>query len=350
MTEKPYRGKILWVDLSAGECSEESLPDEFYEQYLSGLGLAAAVLYRAIPAGADPLGPENVLGFVSGVLTGTPSLLTGRWMAVGKSPLTGTWGDANCGGRLSPAIKQCGYDGIFVRGISPRPVYLLVDKQGARLVDAGDLWGKDAIETERALREKYAAGREPAVACIGPSGEKRSLIAGICHDYGRLAARSGLGAVMGAKRLKAVVLNGSQAIRCADPDRMKKLSQRARRFYKLNVPLPPGRWMRRLGVLLRSMPLTMRMDGVLTTLLYRKWGTISLNQASVEWGDSPVRNWKGSYLDYPAAVSAGIDPDKIRSRELRKYRCYSCPLACGGICSLNGNGGETHKPEYETVM
>jgi len=350
MSGKPYIGKILWVDLGAGECREEALPDSLYEQFLSGLGLAAAVLYRGIPAGADPLGPDNVLGFVSGLLTGTPSLFTGRWMAVGKSPLTGTWGDANCGGRFSPAIKQCGYDGIFVRGISPRPVYLLIDAQGARLQDAAGLWGQDAIETERALRQRHGGGREPAVACIGPAGERLSLIAGICHDYGRMAARSGLGAVMGAKRLKAVVLKGTRPVQSADPEKMKALSQRARRFYKLNVPLPPGRFMPALGVLLRSLPFTLRMDGLLTTLLYKKWGTISLNQTSVEWGDSPVKNWQGSHLDYPTRVSAGIDPDKIRARELQKYRCYACPLGCGGICSLDGNGRETHKPEYETVM
>ena len=116
-----FMGKVLWVDLSSQTFTEEQIPDSVYREYLSGIGLAAYLLYDRIPAGADPLGPENILGFVSGLLTGTPSLFSGRWMAVGKSPLTGTWGDANCGGYFSLSIKQCGYDGIFFTGISDAP-------------------------------------------------------------------------------------------------------------------------------------------------------------------------------------------------------------------------------------
>jgi len=108
-----YTGKILTVDLSTRHIREETIPDRVYEQYLSGIGLAAYILHDRIPAGADPLGPENIMGFVSGLLTGTGSLFAGRWMVVGKSPLTGGWGEANCGGSFSPAIKRCGYDGIF---------------------------------------------------------------------------------------------------------------------------------------------------------------------------------------------------------------------------------------------
>ncbi|TLN18777.1 aldehyde ferredoxin oxidoreductase, partial [bacterium] len=219
-----------------------------------------------------------------------------------------------------------------------------------RLMDAADLWGQDALETERVLHERHDDQRDVAVACIGPAGERRSLIAGICHDNGRMAARSGLGALMGSKRLKALVLKRGRPVGSADTLRMKQLTDRVRRYYTLEVPLPPGSWMPALGRLLRRLPLTVRMDGLLVTLLYQKWGTSSLNQTSVEWGDSPVKNWQGSYLDYPARISNGIDPDKIRARELRKYHCYACPLGCGGICTLDGKGVETHKPEYETIM
>ncbi len=111
----------------------------YYRKYLAGIGLGAALLYRDMPAGADPLGPENILGFLPGLLTGAGSLFTGRWMAVAKSPLTGTWGDLNCGGTLAFAIKQCGYDGIFFKGASVKPVYLLIDARGPQLVDAGDV-------------------------------------------------------------------------------------------------------------------------------------------------------------------------------------------------------------------
>ena len=180
------------------------------EQYLSGTGLASYILYQRIPAGADPLGPNNILGFVSGLLTATGSLFSGRWMVAVKSPLTGGWGDANCGGNFSPAIKRCGFDGIFFTGVSEKPVYLHVRHDGARLCDATDLWGKDAVETEAALIQ--APGNRARVACIGPAGEKLSLISGICNDRGRIAARSGLGAVMGSKKFKAVVLTGRRRV------------------------------------------------------------------------------------------------------------------------------------------
>jgi aldehyde:ferredoxin oxidoreductase len=180
------------VDLGSGTFTEQQIEDEVYQRYLSGVGLAAYLLYDRIPAGADPLGPENVLGFVSGLLTGTPSLFTGRWMAVGKSPLTQTWGDANCGGYFSLAIKKCGYDGIFFTGQAQKPVYLFHGPGGPELRDAADLWGKDTVETETLLRERHGDHRKPGVACIGPAGEMRSRIAGISHDLGRMAARSGL--------------------------------------------------------------------------------------------------------------------------------------------------------------
>lgn len=357
MTSKPYTGKVLWVDLSGGEIRTETLPDSFYEKYLSGMGLAAALLYREIPPQADPLGPENVLGFVAGLLTGTGALFAGRWLVVGKSPLTGTWGDSSCGGSFAPAIKQCGYDGIFVRGISPHPVVLYVTPGGAALEDASSLWGLDAVETEQALWREARGPKKPAVACIGEAGENRSLIAGICHDQGRLAARSGLGAVMGAKGLKAVVLNGARRIGCAHPAEMKTLSQRCNQYAHFSPPglTSSGRVPHWIGIALRKLPFAVTLDGLLTVALYRKWGTSGMNRGSIEWGDAPVRNWAGSERDFDARKSQAVDPDRVIAREQRKYHCYSCPLGCGGICTLNAPGGtqpaaETHKPEYETIM
>ena len=116
---KGYLGKVLKVDLTTGEIADEAITDSVYENVLSGIGLGAYYLYNNIPADADPLGPDNILGLTSGMLVGTGSLVTGRWMAVCKSPLTGGWGDANCGGDFAPAIKACGYDAIFFKGISP---------------------------------------------------------------------------------------------------------------------------------------------------------------------------------------------------------------------------------------
>jgi aldehyde:ferredoxin oxidoreductase len=346
--DKGYMGKVLVVDLGKGEITAETIPGSVYENYLSGLGLGAYLLFQWIPPNADPLGPENVLGFMSGLLTGTGSLFTGRWMVVGKSPLTNGWGDANCGGNLSPAIKRCGYDGIFFKGISERPVYLHIDSSGAELRDASHLWGKDAVETEEALQAETGTGSR--VACIGPAGENLSLISGISNDGGRMAARSGLGAVMGSKRLKALVLNGKKRIGVQNRPEMRKLSRRCNRWVQFQVPLFTGPQSSTVGALMRIMPTQMAMDGLLYKFFLRKWGTVSMNQASIEMGDSPIKNWKGSNVDFGPKHSLSVNPDAIINRESVKYHCYSCPLGCGGKCSMSGKFKETHKPEYETVL
>lgn len=343
-----YMGKILMVDLSSREICEEIIPDGVYEQYLSGIGLAACILYNRIPAGANPLGPDNILGFVSGLLTGTGSLFSGRWMVVGKSPLTGGWGDANCGGSFSPAIKRCGYDGIFFRGISDTPVYLLVKNGRAELRDASHLWGKDTVEAEEALITE--SGTQARVAVIGPAGEGLSLISGISNDRGRFAARSGLGAVMGSKKLKAVVLDGKKRIAVHNQEEIKRLSQHCNWWVQFQPPFLSGTLAAYLGLIMRVLPVQMATDGLLYKIMLRKWGTGGMNQISVETGDAPIKNWKGSSADWGIDKSLSANPDAIRQFEKVKYHCYSCPLGCGGICTTTGKYKETHKPEYETVL
>lgn len=344
-----YMGKVLWVDLDRKQFIEESISEEVYQNFLSGIGLAAHLLYEHIPPEADPLGPENVLGFVSGLLTGTPSLFSGRWMAVGKSPLTNTWGDANCGGYFSFAIKKCGYDGIFIKGISDHPVYLLIDPGGAQLLDADDLWGADTTTTESLLLERHRTHRTPGVVCIGPAGEKQSLIAGISHDFGRMAARSGLGAVMGSKNLKAVVLTGAQPVPVANPARMKALCQKPAKITRFSIPLS-AQMMALAGKFLRNPWFKIRWDGILFAGVLRKWGTVGLNQTSIEWGDSPIKNWAGTYKDFQQDKSKHISPKRIAEREQKKYHCLACPLGCGGKFQPNGDNQPSHRPEYETTL
>ncbi len=347
---KGYTGKILQVDLTSGEIREETIPDRVYATYLAGMGLGAYQLFRQIPAGADPLGPENVIGFVAGLLTGTGSLFTGRWSLVGKSPLTGGWGDANCGGMLAPAIKRCGYDGIFFSGASDKPVYLQVGNGKASLHDASDLWGHDAVETEEILTRRHHKKKLPRVACIGQAGENLSLISGVCTDRGRIAARSGLGAVMGSKKLKAVVLTGTRKIVPHDRAAVHALSRKCNRWATFEIPFFSGKMMGRLGTLMRILPTQTAMDGMLFKMMLSKWGTSSMNQMSVEMGDAPIKNWKGSNTDFGPQRSMGVNPDLFRECEIVKYHCYACPLGCGGICRTNGHYTETHKPEYETVL
>lgn len=338
------------VNLTDGRFEDQQIPDSVYEKFLSGSGLGGFILYNNVPVNADPLGPDNILGFVSGLLTGTGSLFTGRWMAVGKSPLTKGYGEANCGGNFSPAIKRCGYDGIFFKGISEKPVYLYIGDSGPELLDASSLWGKDAIETEEHLIEAFKGKRKPKIACIGQAGEKLSLISGISNDLGRMAARSGLGAVMGSKRLKAVVLDGSNRIEAEDKEEIKKLSQKCRKWVQFQPWFLSGKGLRILAAILRFLPFQTAMDGMLWKIMLKKWGTVALNQYSTELGDAPIKNWAGSNRDFAKDKSNAINPDTILESETSKYFCFSCPLGCGGTCKGNFPNGKSHKPEYESVI
>ncbi len=196
-------GKILFVDLSKGELKDEALDEKLCREFIGGYGIGARIIYNRQKAGVDPLGPDNILGFMTGPLTGTATPFGSRYgVVVGKSPLTGTWGDANSGGDFGPHLKFAGYDGVFFIGVSPKPVYLFIKDGKADLRDASHLWGKDTHETEDMLKAEL--GKEVRVANIGPAGEKLSLISAIINNKGRAAGRSGVGAVMGSKKLKAI--------------------------------------------------------------------------------------------------------------------------------------------------
>ena len=352
---KGYCGKILMVDLTSSAFDEIAIPDDIYEHFLSGVGLGAYILYKYLPKGTDPLSPDNVLGFVSGLLTGTGSFMTGRWLAVCKSPLTGGFGDANCGGTFSPAIKQCGYDAIFFKGKAAKPVFLLVDNKGPRLIDALSLWGQDTVETEASIRSIVTSKKRLAIATIGPAGEHQSLIAGISNDGGRMAARSGVGAVMGSKNLKAVVLGGSKLIRTQDPDEIKEISQTyAKKVKSSNLPaITTGAILPILGKSMVATDKAIPIDGMMSTAIMKKWGTGFSNTMGMTMGDAPVKNWKGSIADFPYRKYHHMNPDLIQKHETQKYHCYSCIIGCGGVCDIKGVSkgrfSHTHKPEYETV-
>jgi aldehyde:ferredoxin oxidoreductase len=215
-----YIGRFLFVDLTQGKISDELAVDDLYQNFFGGYGIGARVLFSRQKAKVDPLGPEAMLGFVAGLLTGTPALFGSRYVVVGKSPLTGTWGDANSGGDFGPYLKFSGYDAVFFSGISPSPVYLSIDNCKASLNPADDMWGKDTWETESILQAKY--GKEARVTCIGPAGESQSLISCIINDRGRAAGRSGLGAVMGSKKLKAIVVKGEVPVPIAHELELKE--------------------------------------------------------------------------------------------------------------------------------
>ena len=196
--EQAYNGKIVNIDVSTRTITPENLPDQMYKDYLGGYGIGARLLFDRIPQGADPLGPDNVLGLLPGLMTGTP-IFGNRFQAVCKSPSTGGWGDANCGGDFGPYLKFAGWDGILFSGVADKPIYILIEDENISICDASEYWGMGAIEAEKKFKAEY--GKKTSVALIGPSGEKLSYLSGICNEHGRLAARSGVGAVMGSKKI-----------------------------------------------------------------------------------------------------------------------------------------------------
>jgi aldehyde:ferredoxin oxidoreductase len=239
---------------------------------------------------------------------------------VGKSPLTGTWGDSSSGGNFGPYLRFAGYDAVFFTGLSEKPVYLLIDNGKAEIRDADRLWGKDTHETEDILKQEH--GNQVEVACIGPSGEKVSLIAAIMTDKGRAAGRSGLGAVMGSKKLKAVVVKGAMKVPVLDADRIAAL----RKEYRPKL----------VGLYEE----------------FHNYGTPAVVVPFAKIGDAPVKNWDGvCETDFPQIENLNIDA--VMSRVQKKYGCYRCVVACGGL--MKESTGEhryeagVHKPEYETI-
>jgi aldehyde:ferredoxin oxidoreductase len=312
-------GKILLVDLSKNKLKDEALDEKLCRQFIGGYGIGARILFSGQKAGVDPLGPDNILGILTGPFTGTPALAGTKHTVVGKSPLTGGWGDANSGGYFGAFLKYAGYDAVFFTGISAKSVYLFINNGKAELRDAAHLWGKDTRQTEEIL--KLELGKDVEVACIGPSGERLSHIAAVLSKN-RTAARSGLGAVMGSKRLKAVVVRGNMKVPIADEQRTREL----RKKY------------------------TAELGGHIAWL--KPFGTPFLVDIGVLSGDSPVKNWAGvGVIDFPDFKP--IAKEAVIARMTKKFACYQCPIGCGGY--MKAGTGEykyeagSRRPEYETI-
>jgi aldehyde:ferredoxin oxidoreductase len=319
-----YAGKIGFVDLTTGKIKTGTLDEKLGRDFIGGQGIGARILFEHQKKGIDPLGPESYLGFTTGPLTGTKVPTGGRYMAVCKSPLTGGWGDANSGGYFGAELKAAGWDAIFVNGIASTPKYIAIADGRLEIKDAAHLWGLDTIETERAI-QKDAGDKKIRIASIGPASEKRSLISGIVNDAGRVAARSGVGAVMGAKKLKAVAVRGTGKAAVAD----KAALDRLRKAY------------------LKEMK---DMGGFAQMLM--KYGTCGLTGGLVASGATPVKNWRYTGTQSFPNLEKIADADTVIAYQSRKYGCANCPIACGGIFNVTGGKypvGETHKPEYETI-
>jgi len=318
-----YMGKILRINLTKGEITEEFPDEEILKKYLGGAGLATWYLFNEVPKGVDPLGPENKLMLFTGPLTGTTSPSTGRYAAVSKSPLTNLWGQASSGGKWGVDFKKSGFDGIIFEGISPQPVYLITDDGKYELLNAEDIWGKDTSETTRLLRAEH--GEKFNVCCIGIAGENKVKYAAIMNDvdepyWGRTAGRCGMGAVMGAKRVKAIASRGTMTIPIADKEGY--IAEAKKRYTWVNESL---------------LKMTLEV-----------YGTAAVIDLVNIKGGFPTNNWQtGVFLNFEKINGTAINESILVNRKA----CFACPIACGRLIEIKSGPyactGEG--PEYESL-
>jgi len=310
-----YAGKMAYVSLTNGTVDFKETPDDLKRDYLGGRGFGARIVTDHMDPAADPLSPENVFVVASGPLTGTGIPLGSRYEVNAKSPLNGTLMSANSGGTFGWKIKKAGFDAAVFFGRSDKPVYLFLSEGTAELRDAAAYWGMTVHETTDALIADI--GDEKAkVACIGPAGEKQSLLACVLNDYDRAAGRSGAGAVMGAKNLKAIVATGNLPITEADRDQLDVVKERIREKIQTN--------------------------GICEALT--KYGTSVLVNIINENGILPTRNFQRGYFENAEKISGETIADTILQKN---SGCYACIVRCSRVCEVDG---EVHEgPEYEPV-
>ncbi|MTI82644.1 MAG: aldehyde ferredoxin oxidoreductase [Firmicutes bacterium] len=315
-----WSGTILEVDLTSQTVSKKELPQYLAFNYLGQSGINARLLYEMVPPGINPYDPKAPLIFGVGPLAGTLAPCSGRFTVTFKSPLTGIFGDSNCGGHWGPELKLAGYDHIVITGKADHPVYLWIDNDRVEIKDARHLWGKNTWETDDIIKQEIAQN-SAQVACIGPAGENLVRFAAIICNHARAAARCGPGAVMGAKNLKGIAVRGDRGVRVATPAAFKEAVDEA-------------------------------VDAILKDPLYEvasTFGTTAITGLAQLLGFLPTRNFQASTFDGAENLRGETIMEK---RVIKNKGCYNCPVSCSRFCQVNeghyaGTAGEG--PEYESV-
>ncbi|MEW6443736.1 MAG: aldehyde ferredoxin oxidoreductase family protein [bacterium] len=325
-----WMGKILRVNLTEGDIGVDDLEFEYAREYLGCRGLGSKILSDEVDPQVDPLGPDNKLIFMTGPLTGTGAPCGSRYSVITKSPLNNAIACSSSGGYFGPELKFAGYDGIIFEGASDEPVMLWIKDDEVELKPAGQLWGKSTHDTEDMIRagiENPWIAKETHVACIGPAGEKLSRIACIINDKHRAAGRSGVGAVMGSKKLKAVVVRGTGKIKLASKEAFQAAVKHARDTLRA---------------------------GALTAEGLPAFGTASLVNPINQSFALPTNNWQKCHMETADKISGETMAATIL---VRKKGCFACPVACGRLTELKnpkwrdwpGAKARGEGPEYETV-
>ena len=314
---KGFNGKIVRVDLTDRDISIEHPSTDFYRQYFGGRGFIIHHLLNELPGGIDPLGPDNKLIFALGPVTGHPFIGSGRNSIGSKSPLSGGYGESEAGGFWGAELKKAGFDAIIVQGVSEKPVYLWINDGVVEIRDAGDLWGLDVDDTKRNILESLGL-RKARTAIIGPAGENQVRYACVLNDIYHAAGRTGMGAVMGSKKLKAIAVKGSESPQVANRKDLLDLN----------------RWMA---------------ENYRDLTMMWQYGTGRIMAAGEKSGNLPIRNFRGGPFPGVEKISAIT----LCENYLEKMEgCYGCPIRCKKTVKLDGPfqvdpvyGG----PEYETL-
>jgi aldehyde:ferredoxin oxidoreductase len=305
-----WTGKLLRVNLTTGDSRVEDIPQGWLRDYVGGRGVGDRFLWEELDPGVEPLAPENKLIFATGPLTGTPVSCGARYMVVTKGALTGAITTSNSGGHWGPELKFAGYDLLLLEGRAPRPVYLFIYDGAVQIRDARGVWGKGVSETEDGIREELGVPNA-RIACIGPAGERLVRFACIMNDKHRAAGRSGVGAVMGSKNLKAIAVRGTRGISIADPAGFMNAVWAMRERLRKS---PARQGMTELGTA----------------------ATIDLTNA---FGGCPTRNFETGQFEQAENLNGNSITDQ---RMLTNKACFACTIACGRVTRLPGDTADKY--------
>ncbi len=315
LTQRAYCNRILRVDLTTGQIETTPLPVDMMPLLLGGKGLGAWLLYTEQPAGVDPLSPENHLIFHNGPLTGTTAPTSGRFGVTTKSPATGTYFDAYCGGYWGNVLKYAGYDALVLTGAAPNPVKLVIDGNHVEICPAEDLWGTTISEATAQIQKEM--GRDWQSLVIGPPGEAQRNLAGIFNES-RALARGGVGAVMGSKNLKGIAVRGKGGVRVYDKEKYERALQLAYRAVRMSGPVS----------------------------MLSKEGTANILEIVNVMGALPTRNFQQGQFEASDEISGYAFRQHHWKRE---YACFGCPIGCGKWTEPLADGTVIEGPEYETI-
>ena len=313
-------GRLLEIDLSNGKTKDRTVSDDMVAKYMGGRGLGARLLFDMLPAKTRPLSPQNVLFFLTGPLTGTKVPGSSKFVVITKSPLTGGWCDSYSSGRLPGELKKLGYDGLIIRAKSNHPCYLKIDDSGVHIRAADSIWGKDSFETDRILKE-IEGDPSAGVTSIGPAGEKRCRFASINSELYRQAARGGVGAVMGSKNLKAIMIRGKGKVQQHD---RKKLVELNKKNYARSRQSEVAKARMNFGT-----PLTLNITHT--------------------GGILPTKNFQ--FGTWEKALNK-IDAEGVQRSTISRKACISCFTPCSLVTKVSGGkykGSTIEGPEYETL-